>query len=121
MVPCPSPLHLGHNQPNELLVLYCPPTKWVNRCWRTSATYPRPRLSPLEWERVRGTIHHRRRPQGGGMTFPSTGIMAVWTALALCHNVTLYGFGACGARVSFYFRYLSGRCLFPSESHGKLH
>jgi hypothetical protein len=86
-----------------LIVLYCAPVSWVGQCWNWIPLQPRPRFGAYEWQRVLVAIHDLanatphvekgRRGMRGSWTFPSSGAMAVWLALAECGHVSVFGFG----------------------------
>ena len=78
---------------NHTIVIYCGPTSWVGKCWQHIPTTGRPRLSPWAWEEVNLAVHG---PAAASVTtYPSSGVMTVWLALAQCSSVTLFGFGWC--------------------------
>ena len=90
----------------EALVVYCGPVTWVGQCWSWIPTSPRPRFSPFAWQQVSIDIHGETttnvksqlpRAQRTSTTVPSSGAMSVWLALAMCRNVSVFGFGWCDA------------------------
>ena len=78
---------------NHTIVIYCGPTPWVGNCWQHIPTTGRPRLSPFAWEEANLAVHGAAA--ASAKTYPSSGLMAVWVALAQCATVTLFGFGWC--------------------------
>ena len=96
----------------ENIIYYCGPNLWPSWCWKWIPTSPRLRLSPFAWEEAALSIASARAPKAGARfarelgrllasgdkipNIPTSGAMAVWTALGLCDNVTIFGFGWCG-------------------------
>jgi hypothetical protein len=79
-------------------IIFCQPSDRLGQCWRSigsaSAFGNASRLSPLVWLDLRTTIRKVSGRTSVG-TFPSTGALAVYAALAMCGGrpLTLFGFG----------------------------
>jgi hypothetical protein len=85
----------------ETIVLHCQPVPWVSSCWHEiSVGAARPRISPFAWEELLLSVYDGDdATMRNVLKYPSTGAMAVWTALARCDSPpTVYGFGGACAR-----------------------
>ena len=114
------------NETDGMMLIYCQPAKWLSQCWTTIATHPHPRVSPLLWKGVRSRMRAVTNRTLVG-TFPSTGLITIWTALRLCDRITLFGFGngsfdCVESHQTVCSKYNNGRplserfwCSFPKE------
>ena len=88
-------LNIGNTSITTLL-RYCPPTGFLNECWRRAANDGLPRFHPSAWRLAqRQLLSNTTRCKRIGC-FPSTGAMALLFARSACTRVIVYGFGVSG-------------------------
>lgn len=85
------------------VVVYCN-TAWLGVCWSAIETgdpvLSRPSLAPRVSPRL---VLHGSSILGTRRILPTTGMLAVLTALRLCSSVAVYGFGSTAASCAKYY------------------